>query len=368
MNASIKDLQFKNERIYEDIRNNIITGTYPVGMKFPAELLFARELNVGKITLRTAFERLEKEGLIVRMCSRGTFVAGNKEKVIGKIAVITDYMTAPGSPNPYLLSLIIQEAARRNIEIEQIERFYIEHLPLKTIEKLFRDKGFDGIILMTSAFNGNEPIIKKIHAAKLPVVLPHGSMGDSIITGFASVCVNEREAFYKTLKTALEFGFKKIAVVARAADIPKDNIRSVAIPEIKDLLREKLHSINYFECEPADMEKALAKLLKKANRPDIFICYSDFVAILLSVAMKHMNLRIPGDFSVMGFSGLPSNLPLAPDLTGIKYQYSKIIGMAFDLLITKNKWFDAENQKTAPSCFCDYEFSQGITVSIRPIK
>ncbi len=362
MNTIIDDLRFKNEKIYEEIRNNILSGVYPVGMKLPTELVFAQELKVGKITLRAALRRLEQDGLILRMRRRGTFVFGNKNKVINRIAVITDYMTVPGSPFPYMLSLIIQEANRRNIEIEQIERFYIEHLPVKMIKKLFKDKNFDGIILMTQFFHGNEPIIKKMHVTKLPVVLPHGKMGDTIVTGFASVWVNEREAFFKTLNTALALGYERIAVTARIDDATRENIRALTIPEIKNILKDKLHSINYFECNPISIEKDLTKLLEKSPRPDLFVCYSDFLAVMLSLAMNNINLHIPKDYSVIGFSGLPTDLPLAPNLCGVKYQYDKMVEMAFDLLISKNSWFDRENPKTAPAYCCDYKFSMGNTV------
>ena len=40
----------------------------------------------------------------------------------------------------------------------------------------------------------------------------------------------------------------------------------------------------------------------------------------------------------------------------------KVIETAFDLLITKNSWFDPENPKTAPTRFCDYKFFQGNTM------
>jgi len=365
MNTMINDLKFKNEKIYEHIRNNIISGDYPVGKKLPTELVFARELNVGKITLRAALQRLEQEGLILRMRRRGTFVSGNQDKVINKIAVITDYMTVPGSPFPYLLSLISQEAGRRNVEIEQIERFYIEHLSIKEIKKIFKDKGFDGIILMTSFFIGNEPIIKKMHATKLPVVLPHGKIGDSIVTGFASVCINEREAFYKTLNTALIWGFEKIAIMVPINVSIRNNIREVAISEIENLLKDRLHSITYVELDPASIEKVLTKLLDNKINPDVFVCFSDFTAVLLSMALRNMKFLVPEDFSMIGFSGLPSDLPLAPNLTGIKFQYDKMIEATFDLLVTKNNWFDPENPRIAPTCFCDYKFSQGNTVLIK---
>ncbi|MFA6104670.1 MAG: GntR family transcriptional regulator [Victivallaceae bacterium] len=358
----IGELKFKNERIYEEIRNNILSGTYPASMKFPPELDFARDLQVGKVTLRAAFEQLEREGLIIRMRSRGTFVSGNKEKAVNKIAVITEGMNVPGSPSPYLLSLIISEASRRKIEIEQIERFYIEHLSLKEIKKIFKDKGFDGIILISSFFVGTEPIIKKMHITGLPVVLPHARMGDSIVTGFASVCINEREAFYQELNNTLKNGFEKIAIMVPNSEKVKHDIRSVTISEIENLLKDKLHSINYFELDPLNIEGILTNLLKSEIKPDVFVCFSDFTAVLLSMVLRNMNLLIPRDFSVMGFSGLPADLPLAPNLTGIKFPYDKLIEKTFDLLITKNSWFDPENPKTAPAIFCDYKFSNGNTV------
>lgn len=368
IDAMIDEIKFKSEKVYNEIRSNILSGIYPASMKFPPELDFARDLQVGKVTLRAAFEQLEREGLIIRMRSRGTFVSGNKEKAINKIAVITEAGNTPGSPAPYLLSLIISEASRRKIEIEQIERFYIEHLSLKEIKRIFKDKGFDGIILISSFFIGDEPIIKKMTSTRLPVVLPHARMGDSIVTGFASVCINEREAFYQTLNTALANGFEKIAIMVPNCEKVKHDIRSVTVSEIENILKDKLHSINYFELAPANIEVSLARLLKSEIKPDVFVCFSDFTAVLLSMVLRNMNLFIPQDFSVMGFSGLPTDLPLAPNLTGIKFPYDKLIEKTFDLLITKDSWFDPENPKTAPAIFCDYKFSSGNTVLPKSAK
>jgi DNA-binding LacI/PurR family transcriptional regulator len=354
-------VKFKSENVYNKIRNNIISGIYPVAMKFPPELDFARDLNVGKVTLRVAFEQLEREGLIVRMRSRGTFVSGNKAKSISKVAIITDGANVPGSVTPYLLSLIVSEAARRKIEVEQIERFYVDHLTLKQIKKIFKEKQFDGIILMTSFFIGDEAIIEKMNVTGLPVVLPHAKMGDSIVTGFASVCINERDAFYQTLYTALNAGFDKIAIMVPHKKIESE-IRSVTVSEIENLLKDKLHSINYFELDKAHVEVVLNDLLKNESTPDVFVCFSDFTAVLLSMALKKKNLLIPENFSVFGFSGLPTGLPLAPNLTGIKFPYDKLAEKTFDLLLTKNSWFDSENPKNAPVFFCDYKFSNGNTV------
>lgn len=357
----IDELQFKSERVYNEIRSNILSGIYPKAMKFPPELDFARDLRVGKVTLRAAFEQLEREGLIHRMRSKGTFVAGDEAKTIRKVAVITEGMNTPGSVAPYLLSLIISEAARRKIEVEQIERFYIDHLPVKDIRKIFKDKQFDGVILITSFFIGDEPIIKKMNATSLPVVLPHAKMGDSIVTGFASICINEREAFYQTLNTTLDAGFDKIAIMVPHKKIEHE-IRSVTVPEIENLLKDKLHSINYFELDQEHVEIVLNDLLKNEIKPDVFVCFSDFTAVLLLMALKKLNLLIPENYSVLGFSGLPTGLPLAPNLTGIKFPYDKLAEKTFDLLLSKNSWFDPDNPKTAPVCFCDYKFSNGNTM------
>ncbi|WAM36380.1 GntR family transcriptional regulator [Caldicellulosiruptor acetigenus] len=78
--------QTSNQPIYEQIKNQIkkqiIEGSLKAGEALPSIRVLAKELNVSVITTKRAYEELEKEGFIVTVPARGTFVAEiDKEKI-----------------------------------------------------------------------------------------------------------------------------------------------------------------------------------------------------------------------------------------------------------------------------------------------
>ena len=68
-------MELKKDHIYELLRRSIMDGSLPPGHRLPPEVRLARELQVGQVTLRSALARLEREGLVQRHRSRGTFVS-----------------------------------------------------------------------------------------------------------------------------------------------------------------------------------------------------------------------------------------------------------------------------------------------------
>ncbi len=78
--------QTSNQPIYEQIKNQIkkqiIEGSLKAGEALPSIRVLAKELNVSVITTKRAYEELEKEGFIVTVPAKGTFVAEiDKEKI-----------------------------------------------------------------------------------------------------------------------------------------------------------------------------------------------------------------------------------------------------------------------------------------------
>ncbi|BCS80150.1 GntR family transcriptional regulator [Anaerocellum diazotrophicum] len=79
-------LQTSNQPIYEQIKNQIkkqiIEGSLKAGDSLPSIRVLAKELNVSVITTKRAYEELEKEGFIITVPARGTFVAEiDREKI-----------------------------------------------------------------------------------------------------------------------------------------------------------------------------------------------------------------------------------------------------------------------------------------------
>ncbi|ADQ05883.1 transcriptional regulator, GntR family [Caldicellulosiruptor hydrothermalis 108] len=78
--------QTSNKPIYEQIKDQIkkqiIEGSLKAGDSLPSIRVLAKELNVSVITTKRAYEELEKEGFIVTVPARGTFVAEiDREKI-----------------------------------------------------------------------------------------------------------------------------------------------------------------------------------------------------------------------------------------------------------------------------------------------
>lgn len=63
------------EQIVEQIKRAIVTGEISEGEALPSMRLLAKELRISLITTKRAYEELEREGFIVTMTGRGSFVA-----------------------------------------------------------------------------------------------------------------------------------------------------------------------------------------------------------------------------------------------------------------------------------------------------
>ena len=63
------------ERIYGELRERIISGSYPHGSRLPSKRMLAEELGVSVITTAKAYELLSDEGYIVSRERSGYFVS-----------------------------------------------------------------------------------------------------------------------------------------------------------------------------------------------------------------------------------------------------------------------------------------------------
>ena len=63
------------EQIVVQIKQAIVAGELAEGETLPSMRLLAKELRISLITTKRAYEELEREGFIVTMTGRGSFVA-----------------------------------------------------------------------------------------------------------------------------------------------------------------------------------------------------------------------------------------------------------------------------------------------------
>lgn len=64
------------DQISSQIKNLIISGELKEGDALPSMRLLAKELRISVITTKRAYEELERDGFIISITGKGSFVAG----------------------------------------------------------------------------------------------------------------------------------------------------------------------------------------------------------------------------------------------------------------------------------------------------
>ena len=70
------------EQIVQQIKSLIILGKLNKGDPLPSMRLLAKELRISVITTKRAYEELEREGFIVSLTGKGSFVAEKNQEFI----------------------------------------------------------------------------------------------------------------------------------------------------------------------------------------------------------------------------------------------------------------------------------------------
>ena len=70
------------EQIARQIKGMVLNGTLKEGDALPSMRLLAKELKISVITTKRAYEELEREGFIVYMTGKGSFVAGTDTELL----------------------------------------------------------------------------------------------------------------------------------------------------------------------------------------------------------------------------------------------------------------------------------------------
>src|SRR6056297_194706 len=121
-------IQIKNS-IYKNVR----LGKLRTGDKLPPERELAKELNLSRNTISTAYKILEEEGAVVSFQGRGTFVS--EESGIWKKHAVKDKVIK-------IIDLAVDESLAAGLDEEEIleifkERFYVKKETLKNLKIVF---------------------------------------------------------------------------------------------------------------------------------------------------------------------------------------------------------------------------------------
>ena len=344
------ELLLKKNTVYNQLRKDIVSGKLRAGEKLPQGVELAKELGVSHNTLRSALSKLEKDGYIAMIHGKGTFVYPDnaKSQATSTIMVLHGEDSGFEAPWRYIVPEISRYAAEKQLKTFITTDAAMNIFSESDVRDFVKANNVIGIVPVMNSFNGNEPILARMKAAGVPVVIAHSSYQDTDVTGFASICIPERGGWEDAIAYLAGIGHKHIGILGFANHSDDEfsvrPFRFYSYQETLDLLKKygaandpELIKESAFNKDK--IREKVEELFQNQHKPTAILCFSDFFAIYVYEALKKMKLKIPDDVAVMGICGYPDAKLLSPPLSSIDYGYAEIAEMAVKMLEEPDKWF-----------------------------
>jgi GntR family transcriptional regulator, arabinose operon transcriptional repressor len=187
------------ERLYNDVLQDIRTGTLRSGDRVPSEKELARAHGVSRITSMRALQNLERAGLVDRIRGKGTYVARDVARVLEapsadgarprrtrRLTMRLAFLLPDASPayGLELLNAIEDRAAENEFNIVLKRTHGLQEEEERAIERLVNSDAVDGLIVFPVNGEFYNASLLRLALARSPLVLV-----DRYLRGIAATSV-----------------------------------------------------------------------------------------------------------------------------------------------------------------------------------
>ena len=189
----------------------------------------------------------------------------------------------------------------------------------------------DGIIVFPVTDDGSE--IKKIIQAGVPVVTLIRKIKNYNLD---FVSVNYARAAEKAIQYMIDMGHRKIGYFTiwdKSSNLYTYNER---LRGIENAMKKNGLAIDpkHIICDTEDYQLVHALALKR-ELPTALLCFNDLNAIGLISFLNSLDLKVPGDISLVSFDNIDMLRYFNPGITSISYPYDDIAETAIHLLLDR---------------------------------
>ena len=336
-------------QIREIIRSQIESGERKPMEPLPPEDVLCREYNVSRITIKKALEDLKKDGYIVRIKRKGTFVNFEKPKRKERefrIGRKTIAFIVPDIEDTFISEIYkgIKDVAEENGY--SVAVFSSDKNIEKEIEniELLKDSDMEGAVIFPYWGRFNALQILKLKKKRFPFVLIDRYFRD-IETD--TVIVDNFKGAYKATKHLIDLGHRRIAHIMGVRCTANEDrfegyryaLSKASIHFDPSLVREiqpfEVEGSLRFEPDDIGGYREAKALLSCRKRPTAIFAGNDYIALGCYKAIKEMGLRIPDDISIVGFDDLKFSSHLEVPLTTVRQPKYEIGKRACEILIMR---------------------------------
>jgi DNA-binding transcriptional regulator YhcF (GntR family) len=200
--------------IYTALKQQILSGAYPPGIKIPGHKLLAQQYNVSSITSNRALQELEKEGLVKRHQRQGTFVSVNSQEICSIALFMPSLPEDHGSRLHAYITGCLERADHFGIRIH-----ILNHLDVFKLSEIMKNIHVNGAICPLRA----EPEVAQWFSSEnKPLVV----IGKQEPPGENFVSIDYRECSRSLVQTMINDGFKRIGFLGNLSFINHRNVRN----------------------------------------------------------------------------------------------------------------------------------------------
>lgn len=301
----------------------IVNGSLQPGDRLPSIQVLAARLGINLHTVRSAYHKMESDGLVATRQGRGThvlpfdpnrFALAARDQVSHTIGVIL-----PSWTNPFYHGFL-----------QGVQMIADEHQSLLFVSNTNDDPGaawrdyyrfsakkVDGILVVSHNLEGihpaGDPSLES--APVMPVVTVDWPDADGYTAG-----VDLESAGYQAASHLIAHGHRRIGLVTYAQDVA--NVKPVnlgyqrALEEAGIQLDPSLQ-VRVPGFDLGSGEAGARRLLSLKNRPTAVFCIADTLALGVMSAIKTTGLRIPQDIAITSFNDIPAAALVEPQLTSV---------------------------------------------------
>lgn len=337
----------KSKQFYDFLKNEIISGEYSEGDKFPSIRELASKYNISSITVNSVISNLVTEGLLYVVQGRGTFVAEKKRESKKKKKMIGVMLF------DFSLESNVEAGIFNSIQQNLKDEYYV--VPYNSYNKLelfykgikgFSELEADGMILIPPTSEDYDPaLVKSLIVPGIPVVFINRNIPD-IKADFLAMDFDK--ATFKAVKHLIDKKRSKIILLkSDSASLFKQMYNGyLRAHEEAGLKYDEEFFIEWHK----SMDKAETSLKALLDRADGLVG-SDVIIYKLRKTIYEAGIKIPKHFSVVGINDTVYSRFMNPPLSAVPFPSEEIGEAAVKALKDKiekvstediNKLFDSE--------------------------
>ena len=298
----------KIKRVREYVLNQLAIGTLSQGDALPTESELAKELDVGRHSVREAIGELDRSGVVQRVQGKRTYVTrqsnskADPAKMVSAYALVLPETMISGF-YPSLIRGFGEKARESHHESLMVETDSNLTTQGDVILRLVNND-VSGVAIVPAHLpmpNHQIEVLRKNH---IPVVFchRHTSKLDAPLVGWSWEAAARIAA-----ATLAELGHTKIALLTAALAESSSlyilgmrselTSRGIAFPGNRVFTggHTTLHATNEQE-----WDQLLSRVLDDPDRPTAVFCCDDSVSEHLYLAAMHRGFRVPEDLSIIG--------------------------------------------------------------------